>query len=119
MSGCVPRQLSATRGWSDQLFCSPDAALIVAQGTRGPGSRGEAQYAVAPAVWEAETANAEDARIISLINARRAQARQNRYERTAAQRETRSGRRRDPREIWATDRPGGTEEHLRKHSKRP
>ena len=52
---------------------SPDAALIVSDGTRGTGSRGDATYALAPTEREAKAAGAEDARIITVMNARRAE----------------------------------------------
>jgi len=51
---------------------SHDAALIVAEGTGGAASRGEPTYALAAAGREAEAADAGDARIVAVMNARRA-----------------------------------------------
>ena len=57
----------------DQHHQSPDAAVIVAAGTGNTGSGSEMQRLLAPTQLAAEAADAEDAKIIALMNARRAE----------------------------------------------
>ena len=52
---------------------SPDAAVIVAAGTGNTSSGSEMQRLLAPIQLAAEAVDAEDARIIALMNARRAE----------------------------------------------